>query len=154
MSDPELLILDEPTSGLDPVLQEKFRDLLGERKAEGASIWLTSHVMAEVERVADRVGLIRDGLLTRELAMEDLRRQASHRITFSFPTLVRADQMAGVPHVTGVEPADGRLVVTVDGPVTALLARAAELGATAVETERQDLDELFLEIFEPEATQT
>jgi len=55
MSRPEVLILDEPTSGLDPVLQE-FRDLLGERKAEGASIWLTSHVMAEVERVADRSG--------------------------------------------------------------------------------------------------
>ena len=62
MGAPELLILDEPTSGLDPVLQEEFRELLAERKAGGATIWLTSHVMAEVERVADRVGLIRDGL--------------------------------------------------------------------------------------------
>lgn len=75
MSEPELLILDEPTSGLDPVLQEEFRELLGERKATGATIWLTSHVMGEVERVADRVGLIQDVKLAQELTMADLRRQ-------------------------------------------------------------------------------
>jgi ABC-type multidrug transport system ATPase subunit len=81
MSRPELLILDEPTSGLDPVLQEEFRNLLTERKLAGASIWLTSHLMAEVERVADRVGLIRDGALAKELAMNELRQhQATLRI--------------------------------------------------------------------------
>ena len=63
MNEPELLILDEPTSGLDPVLQEEFRDLLAERKRAGASMWMSSHVMAEVERVADRVGLVNDGRL-------------------------------------------------------------------------------------------
>src|SRR6516165_6241261 len=99
MSRPELLILDEPTSGLDPVLQDEFRALLGERKTEGATIWLTSHVMAEVERVADRVGLVRDGVLTRELAMDELRVQAASRIRLTFPSAVDPAQLANVPFV-------------------------------------------------------
>lgn len=148
MTDPELLILDEPTSGLDPLLQEEFRDLLAERKASGATIWLTSHVMAEVERVADRVGLVRDGKLARELTMAELRHQATGQIRLTFPQTVDADQFASVPHVTGVQAKDVELVVTVDGPVTGVLQRAAELGATAIETEKRDLDDIFLEMYQ------
>jgi ABC-2 type transport system ATP-binding protein len=154
MSNPELLILDEPTSGLDPVLQEEFRKLLAERKSAGASIWLTSHVMAEVERVADRVGLVRDGVLTRELSMDELRLQAAARIRLTFPNAVDRAQLAGIPCVTDVA-TDGRsAVVQVNGPVTELLRRAAELGATEIETERRDLDDVFLEMFEPEAKES
>ena len=148
MSRPELLILDEPTSGLDPVLQEEFRELLGERKAAGASIWLTSHVMAEVERVADRVGLVRDGTLVPELAMDELRRQAANRLRFSFPRSVDPASLAGAAHVTAASVDDGAVTVTVNGPVTDVLRRAAELGATAVETERRELDDIFLELFD------
>jgi ABC-2 type transport system ATP-binding protein len=143
-----LLILDEPTSGLDPVLQEEFRNLLTERKQAGASVWLTSHVMAEVERVADRVGLVRDGVLARELAMDELRRQATSRLRLGFPGPVDAAALAGVAHVIGASAEDGTVLVTVDGPVTDLLRRAAELGATTVETERRDLDDIFLELFD------
>jgi ABC-2 type transport system ATP-binding protein len=148
MSRPELLILDEPTSGLDPVLQEEFRKLLAERKEDGASIWLTSHVMAEVERVADRVGLIRDGMLVSELSMEELRRQAANRLRFTFPGSVDAASLAGAEHVTATSVDDGAVTVTVNGPVTDVLRRAAELGATAVETERRELDDIFLELFD------
>jgi len=148
MSRPELLILDEPTSGLDPVLQEEFRKLLAERKAAGASIWLTSHVMAEVERVADRVGLIRDGMLVSELSMDELRRQAADRIRFSFPGSVDPASLAGAANVTAASVDDGAVTVTVNGPVTDVLRRAAELGATAVETERRELDDIFLELFD------
>jgi ABC-type multidrug transport system ATPase subunit len=80
MSDPELLILDEPTSGLDPVLQEEFRDLLAERKRASATIWMSSHVMAEAERVADRVGLIDEGRLALELSMDELRRKTAGQL--------------------------------------------------------------------------
>jgi ABC-2 type transport system ATP-binding protein len=152
MGNPELLILDEPTSGLDPVLQEEFRKLLAERKAEGTSIWLTSHVMAEVERVADRVGLVRDGVLTRELTMDDLRQQAASRIRLTFPRPVDRTQLAGVPFVTDVAADGDTVVVRVNGPVTELLGRAAELGAIEIETERRDLDDVFLEMFEPNAS--
>jgi ABC-2 type transport system ATP-binding protein len=153
MGRPELLILDEPTSGLDPVLQEEFRHLLTERKQAGASIWLTSHVMAEVARVADRVGLVRDGVLAKELSMNELRQQATSRIRLGFPGPVDVAALTGVAHVTGASGEDGTVLVTVDGPVTDLLRRAAELGATSVETERRDLDDVFLELFDTNAGQ-
>jgi ABC-2 type transport system ATP-binding protein len=152
MGRPELLILDEPTSGLDPVLQEEFRDLLAERKQDGTSIWLTSHVMAEVERVADRVGLVRDGVLSRELSMDELRGQAANRIRFTFPRVVAAEELAGIAHVSHVSSDAHGVLVDLDGPVTDLLRRAAELGALTVETEKQDLDEVFLDMFEPDRT--
>jgi ABC-2 type transport system ATP-binding protein len=152
MSEPELLILDEPTSGLDPVLQDEFRKLLAERKSEGTSIWLTSHVMAEVERVADRVGLVRDGVLTSELSMDEVRLQAASRIRLTFPERVDRVRLTGVPFVTDVAVDAENAVVRVNGPVTELLRRAAELGATDIETERRDLDDVFLEMFEPDAS--
>ena len=148
MTDPELLILDEPTSGLDPLLQEDFRDLLAERKAAGATIWLTSHVMAEVERVADRVGLVREGKLDRELTMTELRHQATRQILLTFPAPVGAESFTRVPHVTRAQAEDGDLRLTVDGAVTDVLERAAELGATGIETEQRDLDDIFLEMYQ------
>ncbi|MCH7790116.1 MAG: ABC transporter ATP-binding protein [Acidobacteria bacterium] len=148
MSNPELLILDEPTSGLDPVLQEEFRDLLDERKQTGATIWLTSHVMAEVERVADRVGLIRDGHMAKELSMTELRHQTTGTIRLAFPQVVETSAFEGVAGVTGVRVEDGEIVVTIEGPVAALLSRAGELGASHIETEKRDLDDVFLELFD------
>jgi ABC-2 type transport system ATP-binding protein len=148
MGAPELLILDEPTSGLDPVLQEEFRDLLAERKSAGATIWLTSHVMAEVERVADRVGLIRDGGMARELSIAEVEQQAAARIHLTFPEPVEASAFAGVPDVGDVVVRDGEVIVSMDGPVADLLARAGELRATTIETERQDLDDVFLQLFD------
>ncbi len=148
MGDPELLILDEPTSGLDPVLQEEFRDLLAERKARGATIWLTSHVMAEVERVADRVGLIRDGVMAEELEMADVARQAASRIKLTFDGAVTASAFDGVPNVAEARDEGGAVLLSMDGPVADMLTRAWELGATGIETEHQDLDDVFLDLFD------
>jgi ABC-2 type transport system ATP-binding protein len=148
VANPELLILDEPTSGLDPVLQDEFRKLLAERKAEGATIWLTSHVMAEVERVADRVGLIDEGLLAKEVSMQELQHQSvgSIKLTFEHPPGV--DAFDGVPSAAHVEAVDDDLIVAVDGPVAPLLIRAGELGAIRIETIQRDLDEVFLDLYE------
>ncbi len=154
MGAPELLILDEPTSGLDPVLQEEFRELLAERKADGATIWLTSHVMAEVERVADRVGLINDGLMAREFSMQELRDQAVSEIHLTFPSPVEPSAFDGVDHIADVHVADGIVVVTSDGPVAGLLSRAGELGAVRIETRRQDLDEIFLGLFDAKGSES
>ena len=80
-TEPKLLVLDEPTSGLDPPVQQTFYELVGESKALGATIFLSSHVLSEVQHVADRVGLIRDGSLalvaTVDQASALTRRQAS-----------------------------------------------------------------------------
>ena len=152
MGNPELLILDEPTSGLDPVLQEEFRALLAERKADGVTLWITSHVMAEVERVADRVGLIQDGTLAKELRMSDLRRKSADHIVFSFDAPLAASEFAQV-HGVASATADGNDVrVRIDGSAAAALKRAGELGARSVATERRDLDDIFLELFEGKAS--
>ena len=146
MASPELLILDEPTSGLDPVLQEEFRDLLAERKAQGATIWLTSHVMAEVARVADRVGMIDEGKLIREMTFEELRHQATTEITLGFHTPIAANRFDGVESVTGVAVDGSDLRLSINGPVAAVLSRAGELGAVRIETEQNDLDAIFINL--------
>lgn len=147
MHRPDVLILDEPTSGLDPVLQEEFRDLLGERKADGASIWISSHVMAEVERVADRVGLIDEGTLAQELTMADLRRQTTGRIVFTFDTVPDASAFERLPGVLSVVPDGAELAVTVDGSVAEVLSAAGAHGATKVRTEHRDLDDVFVALY-------
>jgi ABC-2 type transport system ATP-binding protein len=151
MNDPDLLILDEPTSGLDPVLQDTFQQMLKERQAQGTTIWLTSHVMSEVEHVADRVGLIDEGRLAQELAMDDLRRETTGRMTFTFPSPPPADGFDGVPDVADVTVDGNDLALRVHGPVTAVLARAAALGAVGIRTEQRDLDQIFLETYGDEA---
>jgi ABC-2 type transport system ATP-binding protein len=150
MNDPDLLILDEPTSGLDPVLQDTFRDLLSERKARGTTVWITSHVMSEVEHVADRVGLIDQGRLAQELTMADLRRQTTGQITLTFPAPPMASSFDAVPGVSHVEVAGEELTLHVDGPVTAVLARAADLGAIGIRTVQRELDDIFLETYASE----
>jgi ABC-2 type transport system ATP-binding protein len=147
MHSPELLILDEPTSGLDPVLLEEFRTLLAERKAEGATIWITSHVMAEVERVADRVGLIEEGRMAQELTMDDLRRQTTGRIVFTFESPPDPDAFDGVDGISDVAVDGDELSMIAVGPVAALLSRAGSLGATNVRTEQRDLDDVFVDLY-------
>jgi ABC-2 type transport system ATP-binding protein len=148
MPDPELLVLDEPTSGLDPVLQDEFRTLLSERKAGGATIWLTSHVMAEVERVADRVGLINKGRLAKEVTMETLKHESVGSIRLTFPEPPATDAFAGIDSVGAITTAGNDMQFDVDGPVAPILSRAGELGATRIETVQRDLDEVFVELYE------
>jgi len=144
------LILDEPTSGLDPVLQDTFRELVIERKAQGTTVWLTSHVMSDVDRVADRVGLIDQGKLAQELTMDELRNQSSGNIDLTFPSPQDASAFDGVPGVSNVVAQGNALSFHVDGPVTALLARAAELGATGIRTKEHDLEDIFLSTYSNE----
>ncbi len=150
MNDPDLLILDEPTSGLDPVLQDTFREILNERKARGATVWITSHVMSDVEHVADRVGLIDKGRLAQELAMDDLRRQTTGEIQLSFAAPPDPTGFDGTPGVSGVHLEGNDLTLQVDGPVTAVLARAAELGAITIRTHQRELEDIFLETYADE----
>ena len=150
MNDPDLLILDEPTSGLDPVLQDTFREILNERKARGATVWITSHVMSDVEHVADRVGLIDKGRLAQELAMDDLRRQTTGEIQLTFAAPPDPTGFDGTPGVTGVHLEGNDLTLQVDGAVTAVLARAAELGAITIRTHQRELEDIFLETYADE----
>jgi ABC-2 type transport system ATP-binding protein len=148
MGDPELLILDEPTSGLDPVLQGEFRDLLAERKEAGATIWMSSHVMAEVERVADRVGLIDEGRLALEMSMDELRRKTTGRLVFTFASPTSPDPFASLPGVAGAVADGSDVTVRVDGSVASVLRTAGDFGALSVRSEQRDLDDVFIDLYE------
>jgi ABC-2 type transport system ATP-binding protein len=89
-SDPELLILDEPTEGLDPLMQVAFYDLLDETRRRGRTVFMSSHVLSEVDRVCDRIGVLRDGRLVLEAPVDEVRRIAPRTVIVSFMTPVSA----------------------------------------------------------------
>src|SRR4029077_6696295 len=87
-SDPPLLVLDEPTEGLDPLMQDAFYELLAESRGRGRTVFMSSHVLPEVERVCDRIGLLRQGELVLVSAVDEVRRLAARRVRVTFREIV------------------------------------------------------------------
>ncbi len=147
MHRPELLVLDEPTAGLDPLMQNEFHRLLRETTAEGRTVFLSSHELDEVQRVADRVGIIRAGRLVVTDAVEALRRQAPQTIELRFAQPVPAvvfESLEGVQRVT----AEGdRITLQATGHLAELLRVIADHNPTDVISRHADLDELFLSYY-------
>jgi ABC-2 type transport system ATP-binding protein len=144
MHQPELLILDEPTSGLDPLAQQTFLQLVGEARAAGQTVLMSSHIMSEVERVADRVGIIREGRLIALDTVANLRARAVRAVRITFAAPVVAEEFEVLPDVDGVH-ADGCvLTCRVTGSPDALLKAAARHAVTDLLSEEPDLEELFL----------
>jgi ABC-2 type transport system ATP-binding protein len=143
MHRPELLILDEPTSGLDPLLQKEFADLLEESIQRGASVFLSSHDLDEVQRLAHQIAIIREGRLVLVDTVEGLRACAPRTITLTFRTAPDPFAFASLPGVRVLGAVGPALTVTVDGEVGRLLAAAVPLGVVDVEARSADLDELF-----------
>src|SRR2546423_14263327 len=97
---PELLILDEPTSGLDPLVQQSFYAVVREKKAEGRTVFLSSHVLSEVERTCDRVAIVRDGRLVKVDRVDAFRDLAHHQVELRFAGAVPAAEFERVPGVS------------------------------------------------------
>ncbi len=147
--DPDVLILDEPTTGLDPLVQREFLGLVRHAAARGAAVLLSSHVLPEVERIADRVAIIRDGRLVTESTVDTLLDRARRRLELRFADPVAAELFAGVAGVVHVE-VDGRLAtLTIDGPVgPALHAATADATLLRVNPAGDDLEDLFIALYE------
>jgi beta-exotoxin I transport system ATP-binding protein len=146
--DPELAILDEPTEGLDPLMQRAFYDILDDLKAAGRTIFFSSHVLSEVERVCDRVAIVRRGRLValQEVAslLEHRKRNVEMRVADG-----SAPALEGVPGVSGVSrAADGRLTCQLEGDVGPFLAAIAGHRITDLTIEPAHLEEAFLELYE------
>ena len=151
MHSPEVLILDEPTLGLDPLVQREFRALVAEAASGGATVLLSSHVLAEVEQICDRIGLIRQGRLLRVGSMEQLRTVRAHRIEALVGAAGPVAELAGVPGVS--EPVvDGHVVsCTVHGEVGPLLAVLSRWGVVELDSRELSLEEVFLTEFAAES---
>jgi ABC-2 type transport system ATP-binding protein len=144
MHRPEVLILDEPTSGLDPLLQDEFTRLIRETTAEGRTVFLSSHELDEVQRVADRVAIIKEGQLLVTDAVEELRKSAPRSMEFRFTTAVDPARFAAIDGVHISEATGDRIALTLSGPVAPVLRAAADLDPVDVIARPADLDELFL----------
>ena len=147
MHRPDLLVLDEPTSGLDPLLQEEFVGLVRETVAEGRTVFLSSHELDEVQRLVDRVSIIKEGRIVVTDTVEGLRRAAPRTIDFRFPAPVAPGAFDGLENVRVLHCQDGRAVLAVRGPVAPLLRVAAALDPVDVAARPADLDELFLAFY-------
>jgi ABC-2 type transport system ATP-binding protein len=143
MHSPDLLILDEPTSGLDPLVQLEFQRLVRETVARGASVFLSSHVLTEVEQMADRAAIVNHGRLLVVDSVDALRTRAARRVELDFAVAPPADLMAA-PGVQSVEVRGPTAVCTVRGPITGLLKTAVDHGVIDVHTHDPDLEDAFL----------
>jgi ABC-2 type transport system ATP-binding protein len=145
--DPELLILDEPTSGFDPLMQEEFLALVREQREAGRTVFLSSHDLDEVQRVCDRVGIIREGRLAAVERISDLIEQSYRRVRVEFADPVAPDEFAGLPGVQSVE-LDGRaLTFTVSGPLDAVVKQAARHEVVDLEVGHPNLEEIFVAMY-------
>jgi ABC-2 type transport system ATP-binding protein len=149
---PDLVILDEPTSGLDPLVQESFLDLLVEARQRGQTVFFSSHILGEIERVADRVGIIRDGEL---VAVEDPQTLTGR--TFRHVTLQLRDEAGQAPlartlrDVDGVERAEldaSTLRFDAHGDMNAIIRLLASHDIAAIDIERPSLEEVFLKYYD------
>jgi ABC-2 type transport system ATP-binding protein len=141
---PDLLILDEPTAGLDPLVQQTFFGLVREAREEGRTMFLSSHIIDEVDRTCDRVAIIREGRLVQVDTIEAIRRLAFHHVELSFGAPVAAAVFAGLAGVQDVE-ADGNIVtMRVSGPIGAVIAAAAGHGLVDVVSREPNLEDVFL----------
>jgi ABC-2 type transport system ATP-binding protein len=145
MSAPQLLILDEPTSGLDPIVQQEFHALLREHTARGGSVLLSSHVLGEVQRIADRIGVVRAGRLIAVERLEVLRGKSLHHISARFAGAVPADAFASLPDVRDLQVTGQVLTCTApQSTLNALLKLTAQHDIVDFECAEAELEETFL----------
>lgn len=147
MHEPELLVLDEPTVGLDPLVQREFHRLIAEVRRAGRTVFLSSHTLSEVERLADRVGIIREGELAEVAEVAKLKQMAVRRIDFEFALPVDVAVFESVAGVRHVEADNGIVRVDVEGPVVQLMKVAADLEIVDMHVHEADLEDIFLSYY-------
>jgi ABC-2 type transport system ATP-binding protein len=147
MHQPELLILDEPTQGLDPLGQQEFYAMIAEARARGATVFLSSHVMPEVERVCDRVAILREGRLVTVDDIGDLKARALRTIEFHFAAPVPAEAFTTLPSVVAAVAQGDTVRLTVRGELDEVVKQAATHTVVDVTTHEPSLEDIFLDIY-------
>ena len=143
----ELLILDEPTSGLDPLMEKVFRDCIVEARRNGQTVFLSSHILSEVEALCDRVAILREGELLEEGTLAELRHLSAIDVEATFDGL--APDVSSVPGVVSSEVDGQHLRCQVNGPLTPLLSVLVAAGVRDLLSSKPSLEELFLSHYGP-----
>ena len=147
----ELYLFDEPTSGLDPLMEAEFQRSVTELKTAGATVLLSSHILAEAEALSDRISIIRAGQVAQTGTLDELRHLT--RTTVTAQTARPADRIGDLPGVHGVRSTDGRVMFDVDSDrLDGVLAHLAELGVRSLTAHPPTLEELFLRHYGEQVT--
>jgi ABC-2 type transport system ATP-binding protein len=149
---PDLLILDEPTAGLDPLVQQTFFAVVREAREDGRTIFLSSHIIDEVDRTCDRVAIIREGRLVQVDRIEAIRQLAFHHVELTFALPVSPAVFDGIAGVHDVTAADAVVTMRVSGPIGAVLAAAAGHGLIDVVSREPNLEDVFLAQYGPDGS--
>jgi ABC-2 type transport system ATP-binding protein len=147
MHEPELLILDEPIAGLDPLVQRSFHGLLAEVRAQGRSVLLSSHTLSEVERVTDRLAILREGRLAVVDSVVNLRRVAVQRLEIDFAAPIDPQEFRALPGVVEVTADGPNVTVGFEGTADAVVKTAAGHEVRAIRPRDDDLEDIFLRYY-------
>ena len=147
MHRPELLILDEPTSGLDPLMQQAVYELLAEAKADGTTVFLSSHVLPEVQHVADRVALIREGRLVLVDTIETLRSRALTRVEVGFGAPPPVGAFAELGGVRELSRSGNTVLFSLEGEADGLVKALARYPVVTLDSHEADLEDIFLALY-------
>jgi len=155
MCDPDILILDEPTSGLDPLLQKTFHEFLLEEQARGKTVFMSSHIMSDVEKVCHRVAVIRQGEIVTVEEVEALREKAGQRVIVEFGDVVPQEELARIPGVSMVSKVNRSYHFDVSGSMDPLIKALSPHEVVRLQAEEAPLEEVFLKFYEePEKATT
>ena len=151
MNRPQVLVMDEPSTGLDPLVQREFQEMMREVAAEGRCVFLSSHTLSEVQRVADRVGIIRHGRLVDVESVHDLRSKAIRRVELFFDTDIDASIFEAVAGVREAKANQTSIVLSFDGHMDQLLKTATDhYHLVDINSQEADLEEIFLTYYRDE----
>ncbi len=151
MHEPEVLILDEPTSGLDPLMQAAFYQAIETAKRRGAAIFLSSHDLAEVNKMCDRIGFIRGGELVTEKTIADLQSLAAHRFDITFQAKAPLASLRKLSNVAVQVLTEHTVSVRLQGDLQPLFALLAQHHVMALDKHEVNLEEEFLHLYEADA---
>lgn len=144
MHQPEVLILDEPTSGLDPLMQERFNETVLEAKARGATVFLSSHSLSEVQHICDRVGIIKNGTLVREGSLEDFASEQLPTFSIVFRHEAPVAELTKSASAIVLSHKDRTAVVKAHGSIANLLKTLSQFEILDLQTKTQELEEEFM----------
>lgn len=151
MNRPQVLVMDEPSTGLDPLMQREFQKMMREVAFEGRCVFLSSHSLSEVQRVADRVGIIRHGRLVDVESVDDLRSKAIRRVELFFDTDIEASIFEAVAGVREAKAHQHSIVLSFDGHMDQLLKTATDnYHLVDISSQEADLEEIFLTYYRDE----
>ena len=147
MHEPDILILDEPTSGLDPLMQEEFFALVRETKKRGASLFISSHNLTEVQKMCDKVGFIREGKLIAEQSINDFSDGSVQTYDISFATPAPIDELRRIPHAKIRKNTDHYITIKLRGSLKPLFQILARHKVNSIDRRDLSLEEEFLEFY-------